>query len=320
MTQYSVAIIGLGRVGHLYDLEQPDVQTTLTHSKSFGQNSSFKIVGGVDPIWERRQLFEKTANCQSFANLESLFNSVQPDVIVVATPGPSHIDVITETALACSPKLILCEKPLGVDPAGFERLEDLGSKIPPILVNFPRRADPAIKKTKTLLREYLQATPLDCVIRYSKGLIEGASHFIDLLSFLIDGEQTGRKSGASRLSELDLTVSGTWYALCEGKGLRIALLENQHGHVPLYSLELMTPHGRLHFWHDGRIDWDTADAKSLFPLSGPVERWRGLPAHSQLFVVNEVLSYLENGSTSLCTLSEARMLHDFLQKIRQQTG
>lgn len=264
-------------------------------------------------------MFEKLAGCPSFATLERLLGSLQPDVIVVATPGPTHVEVIAATTAIYSPKVILCEKPLGIDLTGLKKLQALGPRLPPVLVNFPRRADPVIKQVRTLLKDHLSSRPLDCVIRYSKGLIEGASHFVDLLAFLIGGHAVDEVLGPSPLVQLDLTAAGSWFALCEGDGIRLALLENQHDHLPHYSLDILTPGGELRFFHDGRIDWDRSSERRLFPISGPSERWRSRPELSQQFVADEVLNFLTGEPSTLCTLLDAHELHRFIQKVQERT-
>lgn len=317
MSDFSVAIVGLGRVGHLYDVHETSQRTVLSHVSGFRENDAFRIVGGVDTSKDKRQLFESRTALPSFSSVDSLLDFAHPDVLVVSTPSATHVDVIATVASKYKPKVILCEKPLGSDLSGFDRLRSLSLDRLPILVNYPRRADPEIIKVRSILREHLNSTPLDCVIRFSKGLVEGASHFIDLLAYLVGGDRTNDEAGTEVLASLRPISTGGWFAACEGGGRRLLLVHNHEDLVPFYSLEILTPRGRLQFSHEGRITWSPADGSKLFPTSEPNKTWQAQPDKSQSFVTSEVLRFLTEGSTSLCRLTEAEAVHLLIERVQR---
>lgn len=94
--ELKVAVVGLGGVG-------------IVHLYAARSLPSLQLVGGVDPLPERRAIAE-TACVASFGDLDALLGSARPDLICVATPASLHGEaVIAAAAAGCH---VLCEKPM----------------------------------------------------------------------------------------------------------------------------------------------------------------------------------------------------------------
>src|SRR5262249_44070496 len=62
-----------------------------------------------------------------FASLERLLTTTRPDILVVATPPSSHVDLSRQALLAgCH---VFCEKPLAEDLAGADELVEMSATL-----------------------------------------------------------------------------------------------------------------------------------------------------------------------------------------------
>ena len=109
------AVLGLGAIGQEYDYDEVGGSKVLTHASGYANHPSFDLVAGVDPDCKRRKKFEKKFKRPSFQSVDELFKNCSPEVLSICTPTPLHFSVFKE-ALSCSPKAVVCEKPLAQTP------------------------------------------------------------------------------------------------------------------------------------------------------------------------------------------------------------
>ena len=107
-------VIGLGQIGMGYDLEA-GTDHVRTHARAFHQHPAFQLVGGVDSVSERCQLFESYYGCASYTDAETALLRTCPDIVAIATPTHCHADVLRSVLKLSEPKAILAEKPLSTD-------------------------------------------------------------------------------------------------------------------------------------------------------------------------------------------------------------
>lgn len=165
-------------MGSGYD--SPESKDILSHAHAFSTNPNVRLVGIID-VDRKRGEYEATRwKTALYPNLLSLAKTALPDIIVIATPDPTHVEMLEE-ALALKPKLIVCEKPLAANETDAERIRNLLSKTSvPVIVNFTRRYDTAmVRLQKVLVRK--GATSVHA--RYGKGTHHIGSHLFDLLRF-----------------------------------------------------------------------------------------------------------------------------------------
>ena len=109
---YKVALIGLGNVGYKYDMYQNEA-SCLTHYSSIMNLKGFELTLAIDNDEKNRNEFEKYSKIKPISNDELSFVNQEIDVIVIATPPESHIEIINKVA-KLKPRLIFCEKPLAI--------------------------------------------------------------------------------------------------------------------------------------------------------------------------------------------------------------
>ncbi|MFC5731075.1 MULTISPECIES: Gfo/Idh/MocA family protein [Nocardioides] len=99
-----VLLVGLGTIAR-------------THREALAADASIEIVGGVDPSPAQQDVVPL------FRDLDQAFAAgVDPDLVVVATPTRTHLDIVSDVLDRCD-ALILSEKPLATSVSGIRQLE-----------------------------------------------------------------------------------------------------------------------------------------------------------------------------------------------------
>lgn len=100
----SVLLVGLGTIAR-------------THATVIGRLDRLRLVGAVDPAPGF------AAETPTFATIsDALAAGPAPDVVAVATPTDTHVDVVDEVLRTCE-ATVLCEKPLAATADEIDRLE-----------------------------------------------------------------------------------------------------------------------------------------------------------------------------------------------------
>lgn len=180
---FSALLVGLGRIGMLYDADLPP-GPTLTHARALSTHPGWRLAGGVDPDPGRRDRFTALYGAPAWAGLDG----VPPgscDLIVLATPPEGRLE-LARACLALRPRMLLLEKPLAADAAeGRAILDACARENVPVFVNYHRRCDPAVRRLKDMIDSggltRLRAGRAVC----SGGLRHNATHFVDLARCLL---------------------------------------------------------------------------------------------------------------------------------------
>ncbi|HET6672029.1 MAG TPA: inositol 2-dehydrogenase [Agromyces sp.] len=125
--QVRFALIGTGRIGQV-------------HAASIAANPDATLTLVYDPVVEGAQAVTQRYGGVVASDLEAVFSSADVDAVLIASPTPTHIDLIDRAVDAGIPAL--CEKPIDLDIA---RVDALRSKVEvsavPIALGFNRRFD-----------------------------------------------------------------------------------------------------------------------------------------------------------------------------------
>jgi predicted dehydrogenase len=155
-TPFRVGIIGLGIMGRRM------LRSMVAHPK-------FNPILGFD---HDRAAFEQAKQeapeMQQASSVEALL-STDLDLVYIATPPASHIDLVRSAITAGT--AVLCEKPLAVDVKQSEALvEELTSTGLPHAINFPFASDVGVRTLERLIREGEPGVPqlLDMHFHFSE--------------------------------------------------------------------------------------------------------------------------------------------------------
>jgi predicted dehydrogenase len=320
MKRYSVAVVGLGNVGLLYDIQGEPAGTVLTHCKAFSESDDFELVSGVDPDLTARRTLLNAYSVPAYDSLERMLEELHPDVVVVSCPAEHQIPAILQVLTEHKPKFILCEKPFGIGRVESQTAVSLAlEKGVPLFVNYQRRADPRIARVREFLPDESTIAALTCVIWYSSDLRGGASHFIDLIRFFFP-------SFLHRLTETgaELEVYGSLekngvVSLRAGT-LGLVLVPWTRSGTNHYSLEMVGDFGRLRYDHDGQLEVQIRDYRSPISLSGPRQITVTSPLSLQRDVARSVADFLGGERMDLCTGQEASDVQYLFDIIESRLG
>ena len=196
MTQYSVLIIGAGKIGALFDT--PQSEAVLTHAHAFNTHPGFVLKGFVDADRQQAERAALLWGTEAFDSVADAFARHKFDVAVVATPDEAHYQLLIELAER-SLALVFAEKPLARSRAEAESIVQLyRERGIGLAVNYSRRYVPAFVKLRERIAQgefgqYLTGTGI-----YGKGTLHNGSHMIDLLRFLLGEPAAVTTLGAIR--------------------------------------------------------------------------------------------------------------------------
>ena len=315
--KHKVLLIGLGSVGMGYDFNTKDSRVISTHARAFANHVDFELAGGVDPNADTSEKFQQRYGGWAGTDIAEALQTVNPDVVVIASPTQYHAEAVQMALRYAKPKLILCEKPLSYS------LEDARTMVTSsreagclLYVNYLRRVEPGVQEVKHRIQSGAIAAPLKGVLWYTKGLLHNGSHFSNLLEFWLGPVEkfsvinTGRRFGQDDF-EPDVQVrfsSGdvTFLAACEE-------------HFSHHEIQLIGPNGRLYYAQGGgEILWQDVTRDHDFPeftvLSYPGERIVTESERLQWHVTDQVSACLRGQSSSLCSGYDAlRTLESILE-------
>ena len=318
---HNVLIIGLGQIGMGYDLELDPDAFVLTHARAFGTHSSFRLVGGVDLLQQRCELFGKHYGCYASSDLAAALRQTEPDVVVIASPTRQHGAVLRAVLEQSEPRLILCEKPLS-----FE-IEEARSMVAAckahdclLFVNYMRRSEPGALEVKRRVLSDLIATPIKGVVWYSKGLFNNGSHFFNLLELWLGSMKEFKIIEPGRMwdgldPEPDVQV-----IFERGTVNFLAAREECFSH---HEIELVAQNGRLRYEQGGgRIVWQaavadpTVDGYTVLSSAGETIQSEGF--RSQWHVTNQLAACLEGQHADVCSGAAALQTLESLVAIRDK--
>lgn len=182
MSPLGAVIVGLGNMGFGYDLEAPR-GAVLAHTKACLGHAGVRLLAGVDPAAERRARFTEFATVPAFADLaDCTALRGKTDLVIVATPTPSHEVVVQRALELLQPRAVFLEKPIASTPEEAGRIVELcTAHRARLAVNYFRRFDPFIEGLRGDLASGRWGQPRGGVCQYSGPLVESGSHFVDLL-------------------------------------------------------------------------------------------------------------------------------------------
>lgn len=177
-------IVGCGAIAGGYDEASPESAQVLTHAKAYRNDPRFAIAACVEPDAARRTRFMDIWGVPAgFASLAEV--NVAYDVASVCVPTRFHAETL-EALLPGPARLVFAEKPLTDElersRAIVAAYEAAGK---PLAVNYLRRWAPGLARLRAEIAGGGWGTFQKGSAWYTKGLLNNASHFLDLLAFLL---------------------------------------------------------------------------------------------------------------------------------------
>lgn len=316
-----MVLLGLGNVAVGYDVADESSAKVLSHARAFSRHPGFRLKGGVDPNGECRRRFEATYGVPTYADIATAMRELSPEVVVVATPTPLHLNTVEKVFAAGQPKAILCEKPLSYELHQAREIVAACTRHDcELYLNFFRRAEPGVAEIRARLLDGRIGKPVKGVVWYSKGLFNGGVHFLDLLQNLLGEVTVTRVLSPGRLWQGNDPEPDVEVTFAAGRVLFLAARAEEFFHS---TLELIAPNGRLSYELGGAcIVWQGIENDPRFP--GYVrlrEHCETLPAdfdRIQWHVAEQLATALDGRPSHLCTGAEALRTQEILDIIKEE--
>lgn len=326
----TVAIVGCGRIGSEWDEGRSADFPALTHAAAFQRNSRAKLVALCDADPARLQAAGRHRGVrEQYASSAALFEHVVPDIAVIATPTAVRREPIAQ-ALKAGVRTLVCEKPLASSLAEGARLaQDLGAAKARVFINYLRRWDGAMRHWRSRVARGEIGAITRAVGWYGKGLLNNASHLIDLVHFLSGARATRACARANRLAPEEAAWSGgvdrtldADIAFGCAHDFVLTLVGTDHRDATIFELDLLGSKGRLRITEGGhRLEAWTPKADPRVPgyvvLTGADAGAPALARAMETLAAEAVAASLGEPIESLCTPRDALQSLAVVETIKQ---
>jgi predicted dehydrogenase len=171
---------------------------TLFHVPALGRIAGAELVGGCDSSPERRASWQRSTGSIAYESLDALLERARPDVVLVATPPDSHVDLCLRALEAgCH---VFCEKPLAETVTDVDRILSAASSAERLVsVNLEFREHPIFRAVRDSISSGAYGRLAFCQVwqlldlppweepeawrarMADRALLEGGIHLVDLL-------------------------------------------------------------------------------------------------------------------------------------------
>ena len=305
----SCLVVGLGKIGLGYDLGRNDKQFIQTHARAIFTHPAFQLVGGVDPLTDRRIAFNKEFGVPAFKSIDAAMTKIKPEVVIISSPTLLHLECVQGVFKHYCPRLILLEKPMGFGLEQSEKIVELCQNHGvDLFVNYMRRSDHGVLKIKDLIEVGEISPPLKATAWYSNGLYNNGAHIINLLSFWLgDAISTRIIRHGRKLNDSDQEPD---FEVVFDRGSLIAQSGFEEFFFSIFNIQILSSSGLLTYTSSGhKIEWqsrvDDPYFLGYFGLSDTVEEIFNETQRYQYNVFEEIHKFFTGKPYNLCTGMQA---------------
>jgi myo-inositol 2-dehydrogenase/D-chiro-inositol 1-dehydrogenase len=130
-----LGLIGCGRIGRV-------------HAGSIDVHPRAELAAVYDPFEAAAREVGTRHGAEWSTDVDALIGDATIDAVVVASPTPTHVDLLTRAVRAG--KAVLCEKPIDLDLARVDACRaDIGALADRVMLGFNRRFDPSFRDIRS---------------------------------------------------------------------------------------------------------------------------------------------------------------------------
>lgn len=182
---YDVAFIGTGPEPH-NQVWGESAAMAYRHGWGYQQQDQCALVSCADLVLENARAFADEFDISAenvYEDYEEMLYETDPDIVSIATPVPTHADIVVDVAETAVPDAIHCEKPMAETWGDCQRMAIACEEQEiQLTFNHQRRFDPQWGAAKDLLDSGEIGT-LERVMVGGKNLFDFGTHLIDLCNF-----------------------------------------------------------------------------------------------------------------------------------------
>jgi myo-inositol 2-dehydrogenase/D-chiro-inositol 1-dehydrogenase len=128
---FRIALFGAGRIGQV-------------HARSIAAHQDAQLAWVCDPVLPAAKAVAEQYGGRAAMDIDEVFHDSSLDGVLIASPTPTHVDLLTRSAQAGKP--VLCEKPIDLDLARIDQCQsDIAEYQPRVMMGFNRRFDPTFR-------------------------------------------------------------------------------------------------------------------------------------------------------------------------------
>lgn len=282
-------IVGLGKIGMMYDFEKKN-NYSMSHISSIKKSNYFSLYGAVDTDSKKKKICNNYFKIRTFDKIEHI-DKKKFDLIIISTPTDTHYDVIKKILSLLSPKVILVEKPFTNSFLKAKKLSNLIKNKVKIFVNYSRISDISSLFIK---KKLIKATYSNCKVFYSKSLLNNCSHFINLFQFFFGD-----------IIQIKLLKKNNF--LLKFSNAEVSFLKKNYGRSNNFIIK------NNKFIIDYRFS-----SKSIFLVRKNFRRpILSYNNNINYYVIKNLENFLEKKKYRLCHLKEALKTHEALSQIKK---
>ena len=315
---YKVVVIGLGNIGLLYDLNSKNPNFFASHCKTFHTHPNFKLIAGVDINKKNIEIFKKKYSLPVYSNTSECISKCNPDVIIISTNTNLH-NIFLEEIINSQVKniTILCEKPISDNSFKTKKLiEQHELNKNNIFVNYMRISDPISLKIRSQIKQnYIKGPYIGCCF-YNNGILNNASHLINLFQFWFGEIISGKIIDDSVDNEYDPSPNFK----IEFKNARFNFVSLKDLKYTEFAFDIYSSSGKLSYRNEGKnISFQNIENDMFYQnykiISGEKEILNKSINISQIEVANNIFNFLQSKNYSLCSAREALITLEFIENL-----
>jgi predicted dehydrogenase len=198
--KYKVGLVGCGRIGYTFDLDSKR-SGIWTHAGAYNHSDDINFASVYDPDTVVAIECAQRYGAEAVRDVNQL---VGHDIVSFAVPEHLHETILDDFYDKCisagsSPKILWVEKPFTGNLETARRITEMFARLGcHIHINYQRRYCDGFVKLQNF------GTPKHVSIVYTRGLLNTASHFVDLMTGLYGDPEAVYPTGA-----IEITLYGT---------------------------------------------------------------------------------------------------------------
>lgn len=237
---FNTILVGCGAIGAGY--RSLSGKYRLNHLDALTANSFFRVTRVFDVNYLNALDAGNRAKARPSDLLDEL-SQCRADLAVLAGPDYSRKDHVQRLVNNESVKVIVCEKPLGLNKFESDMIIDEISRSGKVLItNYIRSWDDALQKLIKELKNNRYGQVRQISVIYSNGLRNTGSHLLALLTAI-----TSRISVIHAFRDQDLFT----YSLFLDSSIRVSVQEIERVDHPVFDITFFTSMGELNFRDGG---------------------------------------------------------------------
>jgi predicted dehydrogenase len=303
------AIIGLGKIGLTYDLDDSGClkpNQVMTHCRSISNSENFQLTHLVDSDAGVLQLAVQLYGGKAFQSLDALMEDAPPELVIISVPTDLHLTTLLNVIKVWKPALYLIEKPFGGNSYTAQKMaSELQVQEATVFTNYIRRYLPNFVSLKSDSL-FQNRGELNAVKISGYGTLENIfSHFLDLILFLESSFALGsskklRSTSNNGVLRFKDPKSGIHFEF-DGVGLSIRHCE----------MTLTYEHITVHITSNGRcIKISDLKGNSLKDFNLDVSIFNSY----QSIVLSEISKEFRHRPANTC-VDDAILIHRFIESI-----